>query len=80
MDIFIQKYATHLEIDTEKVQDIAKAIDRDKNESISFEEYMAFIDFYSSFYNEKGSHIKQLDKFIQKLKVDEANLDKSQVI
>jgi len=38
---------------------MAEFIDKDKNGSISFEEYMAFIDDYIFCFDEKGSRIRK---------------------
>ena len=51
-------------LDQPKVTEVVKLIDKDGNGTIAFEEYMAFVDLYIAYFDEKGSRIKKMDELI----------------
>lgn len=69
-DIFIQIYAVHNDVGADKITVIADFIDADKNNVISFEEFMTYISNYKGYYDTSGAVIKNLDTLMQRLAVE----------
>jgi hypothetical protein len=79
-DAFVQLYATHNEVGHEKTQIIAEFIDSDKNNVISFEEFMTFIENYHGYYDVKGNVIRDLDLLMQRMNVETDARSKKQLV
>ena len=45
-------------------------IDKDKNGTIAFEEYMQFVDYYIAYFDEKGDKIRKIDELLKRVKDD----------
>lgn len=60
-------------MDIGSVTKLANFIDKDENGTISFEEYMSFIDDYIYWFDEKGSRIRKEEELIKRIEEDNKN-------
>eukprot|EP00825_Cyclidium_porcatum_P045940 TRINITY_DN710_c0_g2_i2.p1 TRINITY_DN710_c0_g2~~TRINITY_DN710_c0_g2_i2.p1 ORF type:complete len:803 (-),score=190.89 TRINITY_DN710_c0_g2_i2:247-2655(-) len=65
---FIENYSENQNLDPQIIKSITDYIDMDKNQEISFREFMGFVSGHIQFYDSKGSSIKMPNELITALK------------